>query len=53
MPCRYGFGEISFTPNWKILNSINLKWNSWVTSSLEVAFTWIFIKFKPLLIGLL
>ncbi len=44
---------MNFTPNWRSVNSINLKWNSWVTSSLEMAFTWIIIMFIPLLIGLL
>jgi hypothetical protein len=39
-------------PNWKNVNSINLKWNSWVTSSMEMTFAWILIKFIPLLIGL-
>jgi len=39
-------------PNWKSVNSINLKWNSWVTSSMEMTFTWILVKFIPLLIGL-
>ncbi len=34
------------------MNSINLKWISWVMSSLEMAFAWTFIRFRPLLIGL-
>jgi len=34
------------------VNSINLKWNSWVTSSIEMAFTCIIIRFVPLLIML-
>jgi len=40
-------------PIWRSVDSINLKWNSWVTPSHEMAFACIFIKFKPLLIGLL
>ncbi len=47
------FRRLDFMPNWRSVNSINLKWNFWVTSSLEMAFTWIFIKFGSLLIGLL
>jgi hypothetical protein len=47
------FGRLHFKPNWISANSINLKWNSWVTSSLEMAFAWILTRFKPLLIGLL
>ncbi len=39
-------------PNWKSVKSINLKSNSYVMSSLEMAFAWIFIRFKPLLIRL-
>ncbi len=44
--------RLDFMPNWRSVNSTNLKWNFWVTSSFEMAFTWIFIRFKPLLIGL-
>jgi hypothetical protein len=40
-------------PNWKSVNSINLKWNFWVMLSLEMAFAWILVRFKPLLIRLL
>jgi len=47
------FGRLDFTPNWRIVNSINLKWNFWVTSSPEMAFTWILVKFGSLLIRLL
>jgi len=46
------FERLDFMPNWENVNSTNLKWNSWVTSSLEMAFAWILVKFKPLLIGL-
>ncbi len=46
------FKRLDFTPNQKSVNSINLKWNSWVTY-LEMALTWIFARFKQLLIGLL
>ncbi len=31
---------------------INLKWDFWATSFLEMAFAWTFIKSKPLLVGL-
>jgi hypothetical protein len=44
--------KLDFTLNWRSVNSMNLKWDSWVTSSLEMTFTWIFARFKPLLIGL-
>ncbi len=47
------FKRLDFMPNFFNVNSINLKWNSQVTSFLEMAFTWIFTRFKPLLIGLL
>jgi hypothetical protein len=47
------FKRLDFMSNWKSVNSINLKWNSWVTSSLKMAFTWILAKFRPLLIKLL
>jgi hypothetical protein len=47
------FKGLDFMPNWKSVNSINLKWNSWVMSSLKMAFAWILAKFKPLLIKLL
>jgi hypothetical protein len=47
------FKKLNFMPNWISVNSINLKWNSWVTSSLEMAFACIIIRFTPLLIGLL
>jgi len=47
------FGRLDFMPNYRSLNSINLKWNSWVVSSLEMALAWIFARFKSLLIGLL
>jgi hypothetical protein len=30
------FGRLDFTPNWKSVNSINMKWNSWVTLVLEI-----------------
>ncbi len=46
------FEKSDFTSNWKSVNSINPKWNYWVMSSLEMAFTWIFIRFKPLPNGL-
>ncbi len=39
-------------PNYINVNSINLKWNSLIMSSLEMTFSWIPIRFKPLLIGL-
>ncbi len=50
------FGEVS---SWTLhqigecVNSINLKWNFWVTSCLEMTFVGILVRFKPLLIGLL
>jgi hypothetical protein len=34
------------------VNSINLKWDSWATSSLEMAIAWTFIRFRLLFIGL-
>ncbi len=34
------------------MDSIYLRWNSWVTLFLEMAFTWTLIRFKPLWIGL-
>jgi hypothetical protein len=42
-----------YLPNWRNVNSTNLKWNYWVTSCLEMTFAWILIKFRPLLIRLL
>jgi hypothetical protein len=51
------FGEVS--RSWTLhqirvcVNSINLKWNFWVTSCLEMTFEGILVRFKPLLIGLL
>jgi hypothetical protein len=47
------FKRWDFMPNWRSVNSINLKWNSWVMSFLEMAFTWILIRFRPLFIELL
>jgi hypothetical protein len=47
------FKRFDFMPNWRSVISINLKWNSWVLSFLEMAFAWIFTRFRPLLIGLL
>ncbi len=47
------FRRLDFTPNWNSVNSINLKWNSWVISALEMAFTWTFTRFIRLLIGFL
>jgi len=44
--------KLNFMPNWNSVNSINLKCNFWVTS-LEMTLTWIFIKFRPFLTGLL
>jgi hypothetical protein len=32
------FGSLDFTSNWRSVNSINLKWNYWVTSSMEMAY---------------
>jgi hypothetical protein len=46
------FKKLVFMLNWKSVDSINLRWNSWVILFLEMAFTWIFIRFKPLWIGL-
>ncbi len=34
------------------MDSINLKWNSWVILFLKMAFTWTLVGFKPLWVGL-
>ncbi len=39
------FERLDFTPNWRNVNSINLKWKSCITSSLEMAFAWILAMF--------
>ncbi len=44
--------KLVFMPNWKSVNSINLRWNSWVILFLEMAFAWTFVRFKPLWIRL-
>jgi hypothetical protein len=46
------FWEVGPYANWKSVNSINMKWNSWITSFLEITFAWIFARFRPLLIKL-
>jgi hypothetical protein len=33
-------GRLDFMPNWRNVNSINLKWNSWVTSYLGSIHDW-------------
>jgi hypothetical protein len=45
--------KVRFYTKLEKCDSINLKRNFWVTSSLEMVFTWIFIKFGSLLIRLL
>jgi hypothetical protein len=40
--------KLDFMPSWRNSNFIKLKWNLWVTSSLEMAFSWISTRFKPL-----
>jgi hypothetical protein len=47
------FWEVGFYAKLENVNSINLKWNFWVISSLEIAFAWFLVRFRPLLIGLL
>jgi hypothetical protein len=42
--------EVGLYTNLDKCDSINLKWNYWVTSSLEMAFAWILIRFKPFII---
>ncbi len=37
---------------WRNVDSINLKWNSWVILFLETTFAWTLVRFKPLWIGL-
>jgi hypothetical protein len=39
-------------PNWKIVDSFNLKWNSWLILFLEMEFAWTLVRFKLLWIGL-
>ncbi len=46
------FENLVFMPNWKSVDSINLRWNSWVILFLEMAFAWTLVRFKPLWIGL-
>jgi hypothetical protein len=46
------FEKLVFMSNWKSVDSINLRWNSWVILFLEMAFIWTFVRFKPLWIGL-
>jgi hypothetical protein len=42
------FEKLIFMPNWKNVDSMNLRWNSWVILFLEMAFAWTFISFKSL-----
>jgi len=46
------FGKLVFMSNWKNVDSINLRWNSWVILFLEMVFAWTLVRFKPLWIGL-
>jgi hypothetical protein len=50
--CWRSFGKSNFMSSWKNVNSINLKWNSWTTSFLEMTFSWTFIRSRPLSIEL-
>ncbi len=40
--------KLDFMPSWRNSKFIEAKWNSWVTSSLEMEFSWISTRFKPL-----
>ncbi len=48
----YNLRKLDLMPNWSSVNFINLKWNYWVTSFLDMASTRILIRFRPLLIRL-
>ncbi len=38
--CWKSFEKLVFMPNWKNVNSINLRWNFWMILFLEMVFTW-------------
>jgi hypothetical protein len=44
--------KLVFMPNRKNVDSINLRWNSWVILFLEMEFVWTLVTFKLLWIGL-
>jgi len=46
------WGKLGSMPSWKNVNSIEPKWNSLVTSFLDMEFIWIFVRFRPLWNGL-
>jgi hypothetical protein len=50
--CWRSFKKLNFMPIWRNVNSINLKWNSWTTSFLEMTFSWTLVRSRPLLIRL-
>jgi hypothetical protein len=46
------FEKLVFMSNWNNMDSINLRWNSWVILFLEMAFAGTFVRFKTFWIGL-